>query len=364
MNIQQAYNTWADTYDDAPNKTRDLEAVALRSMMANTTFQRVLETGCGTGKNTEWLLERAQHLTAADFSAEMLQKAKDKIRAEHVDFIQMDLTQPWPFEPDTFDLIVCSLVLEHIENLDHIFQQAYRVLKTGGRFYIGEYHPFKQYLGKKARFDTGNGIFELTTYTHHVSEFVNTGTKNHFQCSALREWFDGDNTAEEPRILALIFEKQLPSVRIVDYTPQYAQDFKALNEAWISQYFVMEESDRKALSHPQEYYLDKGGHIFVALDGDDPVGVCALLKMEDPKYQYELSKMAVAPKAQGKRVGWLLAQAVIEKAISLNANYLYIESNTVLEPAIRLYRKLGFTEVYGRATPYERCNIQMELKLR
>jgi len=207
MNIQQAYNAWANTYDDAPNKTRDLEAIALRSMLAPVPFQRVLETGCGTGKNTEWLLLRAQHITAADFSTEMLEKAKAKITSEKVDFVQMDLTQEWPCEAASFDLMVCSLVLEHLENLDFICQQANKVLQPGGLFYIGEYHPFKQYLGKKARFDTGDGIFELTTYTHHISEFVRAATAHHFQCIALNEWFDGGDTSEIPRILSIIFQK-------------------------------------------------------------------------------------------------------------------------------------------------------------
>ena len=212
MNIQQAYNSWANTYDDAPNKTRDLEAVALRTLLANISFQKVLETGCGTGKNTEWLLHRAQHITAADFSAEMLQKAKAKISTEKVDFVQMDLNQEWPVEKNGFDLIVCSLVLEHIENLDFIFQQANKALQSGGLFYIGEYHPFKQYLGKKARFDTGNGVFELTTFTHHVSEFVNAAKDHHFQCTALKEWFDQDDVSGIPRILAMIFEKTSKSL--------------------------------------------------------------------------------------------------------------------------------------------------------
>ncbi len=125
----------------------------------------------------------------------------------------------------------------------------------------------------------------------------------------------------------------------------------------------MEESDYKALDHPKEYILNKGGAILVALYDDEPVGVCALIKMKDPDYDFELAKMAVSPKAQGKNIGWLLAQAIIEKARSMGGKKLYLESNTILTPAINLYYKLGFKKISGRATPYERCNIQMELDL-
>jgi len=150
-------------------------------------------------------------------------------------------------------------------------------------------------------------------------------------------------------------------VQIVDYKPDYQQAFRDLNEQWISKYFKMEAADHKALDNPQQNIIDKGGHILVALYNNEPVGVCALMKMDDPVYEYELAKMAVSPKAQGKSIGWLLGKAIIEKARSLGAKKLYLESNTILEPAINLYHKLGFQKVIGHATPYERCNIQMEL---
>jgi GNAT superfamily N-acetyltransferase len=149
-------------------------------------------------------------------------------------------------------------------------------------------------------------------------------------------------------------------VTIVDFTPAYAQAFKDLNKEWIATYFKMEASDYKALDGAQSYILDNGGHILVALYNDEPVGVCALIKMQDPKYQYELAKMAVSPSMRGKKIGWILGQAAVDKARSLGASYIYLESNTILTPAIRLYEKLGFTRVEGRPTPYERCNIQME----
>ena len=85
--------------------------------------------------------------------------------------------------------------------------------------------------------------------------------------------------------------------------------------------------------------------------------------MDDPEYDFELAKMAVSPKAQGKKIGWLIGEAIKEKARQVGAKKLYLESNIIFTPAINLYRKLGFIEVFGRTTPYERCNIQMELVL-
>jgi GNAT superfamily N-acetyltransferase len=126
----------------------------------------------------------------------------------------------------------------------------------------------------------------------------------------------------------------------------------------------MEDADHKALDNPEGYILNNGGYILVALYNGQPAGVCALLKMNDPDYDFELAKMAVSPAMRGKNIGWLLGNAIIEKARSLGARSLYLESNTILKPAINLYHKLGFQKVAGHPTPYERCNIQMELKLK
>lgn len=151
------------------------------------------------------------------------------------------------------------------------------------------------------------------------------------------------------------------AIEITDYTPQYADDFRRLNHEWITKYFKLEAADNLALDNPQSYILDKGGHIFVAQYKGEAVGVVALLKMADGGF--ELAKMAVSPKAQGKSIGFLLGQHAIEKAKELKATRVFLESNTRLKPALNLYRKLGFKTIIGGQSPYERADIQMELIL-
>ncbi len=181
---------------------------------------------------------------------------------------------------------------------------------------------------------------------------------------AIEEWeFLLEQKALFRRVQEQKKTRESGNVKVVAYQPKYQQAFKALNEEWITTWFRMEEADHKALDNPKGYILDKGGHILVALYEGEPVGVCALIKMDDPEYEYELAKMAVSPRVQGKSIGWLLGKGVVEKAKQLGARKLYLESNTVLKPAINLYHKLGFKKVAGHPTPYERCNIQMELVL-
>lgn len=181
---------------------------------------------------------------------------------------------------------------------------------------------------------------------------------------AMEEWefLLGQKTISR-RMQEIKKERESKEVTIVNYKPEYQQAFRALNEQWISNWFKMEQADYNALDDPQGYILDKGGYILVALYEGEPVGVCALIKMNDPDYDYELAKMAVSPAVQGKSIGWLLGSAIAQKAKELGAQKIYLESNTILKPAINLYHKLGFVKVAGRITPYERCNIQMELVL-
>lgn len=206
MNNQKAYNVWSKSYDTVENKTRDLEAKALCEMISGEDLD-ILEIGCGTGKNTEFLQTKAKHLVGADFSAEMLERAKEKITAKNVQFLQMDLREDWEFPENSFDLITCSLALEHIENLDFIFEKANKVLRENGRFYIGELHPFKQYQGSKARFETNSGVFELECFVHHISEFFGAGKRNNFELIELKEWFDDEDKTKIPRLLTMIFSK-------------------------------------------------------------------------------------------------------------------------------------------------------------
>ena len=157
--------------------------------------------------------------------------------------------------------------------------------------------------------------------------------------------------------------KKTDTIKIVTYEPQYQEAFKSLNIEWISKYFEIEAADTIALDHPKEYILDKGGEIFIALLNDEAVGVCAMIKMQED-FDYEMAKMAVSPKAQGKGIGLLLGRFVIDWAAQNNATTIYLESNTQLEPAINLYYKLGFKEVKRKNSPYKRANIQMLLELK
>ncbi|WP_223654242.1 bifunctional helix-turn-helix transcriptional regulator/GNAT family N-acetyltransferase [Hymenobacter psoromatis] len=164
------------------------------------------------------------------------------------------------------------------------------------------------------------------------------------------------------RVKAVRDRRMAAEVQVLDYASPYQADFKRLNVEWIEQYFRVEPADLKALDEPDAYILNPGGHIWLAAYRGAVVGACALIKMD--AQTYELAKMAVSPTAQGLSIGSRLGEAAVAKARSLGAKRVYLESNTKLGPALKLYYKLGFRKtVTGTPSPYERCNIQMELHL-
>ena len=207
MDIGKAYNSWSAQYDTNDNKTRDLEALSLQKILQGKSFKHCLEIGCGTGKNTAWLLTICDQITAIDLSKGMLDIAKNKIQSDKVNFIEADITKDWTFAKDAYDLVTFSLMLEHIEDLDAVFQKLAKVSDTGTRVYIGELHPFKQYAGSKARFETETGTQVVTCFNHHVTDFIQAANASGFQLILIDEQFDDADRSQLPRILNLLFEK-------------------------------------------------------------------------------------------------------------------------------------------------------------
>lgn len=212
MTIQDAYTDWSETYDSDRNLTRDLDQRVAGPELKRFRCKSILELGCGTGKNTPLLASISEHVLALDFSAGMIEKARAKVTAANVTFESADITKRWPSEDQSFDLIVCNLVLEHIEDLDFIFAEAARVLVSGGRFFICELHPFRQYLGTQARFQRADDTKHIAAFTHHITDFTNAAMANGLILTEMKEWWHEEDETKPPRLISFLFEKRAKSV--------------------------------------------------------------------------------------------------------------------------------------------------------
>lgn len=175
--------------------------------------------------------------------------------------------------------------------------------------------------------------------------------------SALEEKSLFERTADK------IKSRMMDEIEIVRYSKKYKDYFRELNYEWLKKYFEIEPEDVRILTDPEGTILKKGGGILFARYKDEIVGTCAAIKIDD--YTYELAKMAVTEKVQGKQIGKKLALAVIGFAYSKGARRIVLETSRKLGPAVNLYTNLGFEYVKtGPAeSKYKRTTIKMKLDL-
>jgi ribosomal protein S18 acetylase RimI-like enzyme len=149
-------------------------------------------------------------------------------------------------------------------------------------------------------------------------------------------------------------------LEVVDFAAHHAGAFHDLNIEWLERYFSVEPIDRIVLSDPQRHLIDPGGDVLMACQNHQPVGCCAL-KYHASSDEFELTKMAVTPDHQGLGIGALLMEAVIERYRAHSARGLFLETNSILQPAIRLYQRFGFVQQPKRrqGSPYMRSNVYM-----
>jgi DNA-binding MarR family transcriptional regulator/N-acetylglutamate synthase-like GNAT family acetyltransferase len=166
------------------------------------------------------------------------------------------------------------------------------------------------------------------------------------------------------RAIEKIKAKQLDEVEIIDYEPKYAKYFAQLNYEWLEKYYEIEDIDRRVLDHSQKEIINKGGYIFFAKYNGEIVGTVALMKFNDEIY--ELTKMAVTKKYQGKQIGKKLMIAALNFAKKADIKIVYLESDTKLVPAVNMYSKMGFVSVpltHIHVSEYKRTNIKMEMQM-
>jgi len=207
MTIDQMYSDWSATYDSDRNLTRDLDRTVTQRLLSESRPMTILEIGCGTGKNTAFLAGQAGRLHALDFSAGMILKARQRLQASNVSFTLANLTRSWPFAPGFANLIACNLVLEHIADLPPVFWQAHRALSNGGRLFISELHPFRQYQGTQATFQRTGAPVQIPAFVHHISDFLEAAAGAGLSLSYLNEWWHSEDKGKPPRLVTFLFEK-------------------------------------------------------------------------------------------------------------------------------------------------------------
>ncbi len=153
------------------------------------------------------------------------------------------------------------------------------------------------------------------------------------------------------------------TIQIVQFDNKYSRYFKEFNLVWLERYFSVEDIDREVLDNPEDRVIIPGGMIFFALHDTEPVGTTAVVKHEHGIY--ELSKLAVRHDMQRRGIGTLLIEEALHWVQTQNGNYVFLESNSILEPAIKLYEHVGFQhEALDQGSHYSRTNLRMGISLK
>ncbi len=192
--IRVGYDLWADTYDITPNPVVAIDARVTVAAVSARAGERVLDAGCGTGRNLPGVLAAGAQVTGVDFSREMLRKAQG--RHPDVPLVQADLQAVWPFQPDAFDVVLCALVGEHLDRLDVVTREMRRVLVPGGRVIFSVYHPAMAQAGKEANFERDGAEYRLGAVRHTLSDYLLAFERAGFDRITVDE-FIGDDTLVE-----------------------------------------------------------------------------------------------------------------------------------------------------------------------
>lgn len=186
----EAYQLWAASYDDADgNALLFAESRAVRRYLEPSLLKGkdVLDAGCGTGRYLPVLQEfQPRMIAATDLSPNMIEKAKGKIDGSVPVSLHVGGVEQLPFEDESFDFILCTLVLGHVQHLISAIRQLARVLRPKGTLIISCFHPFGQLIGWQRTFRTTQ-LFAVKYYTHLYSEYFDSFSRTGLELLRMEE---------------------------------------------------------------------------------------------------------------------------------------------------------------------------------
>jgi ubiquinone/menaquinone biosynthesis C-methylase UbiE len=152
LSTKDGYDRWAEIYDGEGNPLIALEEPWVDKLLGDVRGLAVVDVGCGTGRHALRLAAAGANVYALDFSEAMLERARTKPGASNITFQVHDLAQPLPFPDDTFDRVVCGLVIDHIADLGGLFREMSRICRPSGFVVVSVMHPAMMLRGVQARF--------------------------------------------------------------------------------------------------------------------------------------------------------------------------------------------------------------------
>ncbi len=154
-------------------------------------------------------------------------------------------------------------------------------------------------------------------------------------------------------------------ITIDTYADKNAGDFERIWISWITQAMGLkpQKQDLQEVRNPFESYVTNGGMAFYVNTHERCVGVVAVKKLNETAYEF--CKLVVDEKARGLGLGKKLVQRCIDFVNEVNGQALYLQSFHKLDIALKMYKKMGFTnaEAPKEMLVVERTEVIMKKEL-
>jgi SAM-dependent methyltransferase len=168
----EAYDRWAEIYDDEPdNPVINAEEEVIWDTIGDVKGLRVLDVGCGTGRHAVRLARAGAGVVGCEPSAGMLARAREKARGLDLD-LRAGSIEDVDAALGEFDLVLCCLVLSHVEDIAGAVARLAARVRPGGRLIVSDFHPFCLLIGWRTSFRTPEGRYVVPNFIHLPSEYM------------------------------------------------------------------------------------------------------------------------------------------------------------------------------------------------
>ncbi|MBC8074270.1 MAG: methyltransferase domain-containing protein [Deltaproteobacteria bacterium] len=186
LSPREGYDRWAASYDDYDNPLVALEQPVVTAMIGEPRGLAIADIGCGTGRHAIALAQRGAHVTGVDGSPGMLAVLRRK--APQVSVVEHDIHHGIPLPDNSFMVVLCCLVLEHVSELDAAFGELARICQPGGHVVVSDLHPEQTRRGVHARFrESATVKREIAGHHHSISAYVMAALRAGLRIDTLHE---------------------------------------------------------------------------------------------------------------------------------------------------------------------------------
>lgn len=235
VDVREAYELWAPTYAREVNPLLMLQERTLEPLLPPIRGRRLVDVGCGTGRWLRRLMPRGPRFgIGVDLSPGMLRQAQSLERVYSV--ICADLCA-LPLNDRSADLLICSLALDHVENLAAVTHELGRVLDDNGILLLSDFHPDAHARGWKRTFKAAGNTVELPVHPRQLSTI-------HAALRASGLWLD---VCEEPEFS----EADRPGFREAGREDLFEAAAAAGPALYVARYFRHRRTTSPCIPQPQ-----------------------------------------------------------------------------------------------------------------